>query len=100
MPFIPYIIAILILFIVLKVLSMPMKIIIKFLINAVIGGIVIYVLNLFGVRFSYELDYIINSRFLRNTGSNHSCNFTIRIPCILKMKPFGTVLKSTNTKTS
>ena len=49
MPFIPYAIGILILFIVLKILTLPMKIIVKFLINAVVGGIVIYVLDLFGV---------------------------------------------------
>lgn len=49
MQVLPFIIGIVILFVVLKILSMPMKIIIKFLINAVIGGIVIYVLNLFGV---------------------------------------------------
>ena len=45
----PFIIGVVVLFIVLKILAMPMKIIIKFLINAIIGGIVIYVLNLFGV---------------------------------------------------
>lgn len=49
MPFLPFIIGIGILFIILKILSMPMKIIIKFLINAVVGGVVIYVLNLIGV---------------------------------------------------
>lgn len=49
MQVLPFIIGIVILFVVLKILSMPMKIIIKFLINAIIGGIVIYVLNLFGV---------------------------------------------------
>lgn len=49
MPYLPYIIAVLVLFIVLKILSMPMKIIIKLVINALIGGVVIYVLNLFNV---------------------------------------------------
>ena len=84
MPIIPFVIGVLVLFIILKVLSMPMKLIIKFLVNALIGGIVIYVLNLFGVRFSNELDFITNSRILRNPRSNHSCNFTICISCILK----------------
>lgn len=84
MPIIPFVIGVLVLFIILKVLSMPMKLIIKFLVNALIGGIVIYVLNLFGVRFSNELDFITNSRILRNSGSNHSCNFAICISCILK----------------
>ena len=49
MPIVPFIIGIVVLFVVLKILSMPMKIIIKLLINAVVGMIVIYVLNLFGV---------------------------------------------------
>lgn len=49
MEILPFIIGIVVLFIVLKILAMPMKIIIKFLINAIVGGIVIYVLNLFGV---------------------------------------------------
>lgn len=49
MEYLPFIIGIAILFIVLKILSMPMKIIIKFLINALVGGVVIYVLNLLGV---------------------------------------------------
>ncbi len=49
MTFIPYIIAILVLFVVLKILSLPMRIIIKFIINAIVGGIVIIIINLFGV---------------------------------------------------
>lgn len=36
MPVVPFIIGIVILFIILKILSMPMKIIIKFIINAVV----------------------------------------------------------------
>ena len=36
MPIIPFIIGVLILFIILKILSMPMKIIIKFIINAIV----------------------------------------------------------------
>ncbi len=36
MPFLPFIIGVAVLFIILKVLSMPMKIIIKFLINALV----------------------------------------------------------------
>ena len=40
---------ILILFIILKILAMPMKIIIKLLINAFVGVVVLYLLNLIGV---------------------------------------------------
>jgi len=49
MQYLPFIIGVAVLFIILKILSMPMKLIIKFVINAIIGGIVIYVLNLFGI---------------------------------------------------
>ncbi len=51
-----YIIALLVLFIVLKLLSLPMRIIIKFIINAIVGGIVILILNLFGLGL--ELTWI------------------------------------------
>lgn len=37
MPIIPFVIGILVLFIILKILAMPMKIIIKFVINAIVG---------------------------------------------------------------
>lgn len=49
MTIIPFAIGLIVLLIVLKILSMPMKIIIKLLLNAVVGMIVIYVLNIFGV---------------------------------------------------
>ena len=48
MPIVPYVVGVVILFVILKILALPMKIIIKFLINALVGGIVIYVLDLFG----------------------------------------------------
>ena len=51
-----YIIALLVLFIVLKLLSLPMRIIMKFIINAIVGGIVILILNLFGLGL--ELTWI------------------------------------------
>lgn len=40
---------ILILFIILKILALPMKIIIKLIINAFVGVVVLYLLNLIGV---------------------------------------------------
>ena len=49
MVFLPYVVAVLVLFAVLKILSLPMKIITKFIINAIVGGVVIYALNLFGI---------------------------------------------------
>ena len=49
MTYVSFIVAVLVLFLILKILSLPMKIIIRFLINAAVGGIVIFVLDLFGV---------------------------------------------------
>ena len=49
MQFLPYLIGVVVLFIILKILTLPMKLIIKFVINAIIGGVIIYGLSLFGV---------------------------------------------------
>lgn len=49
MEFIPYIIAVLVVFVVLKILTLPMKIIIKVLINSIIGGVIIFGLSLIGI---------------------------------------------------
>lgn len=49
MQFLPYLIGVAVLFIILKILTLPMKLIIKFVINAIIGGVIIYGLSLFGV---------------------------------------------------
>lgn len=47
-----YILAILILFGILKLFGLSMKIIMKFIFNALIGGIVISVINLFGANIT------------------------------------------------
>ena len=47
-----YIFAIVILFAVLKIIGLSMKIIIKFIFNALIGGIVLSVINLFGANIT------------------------------------------------
>lgn len=49
MQFLPYLIGVVVLFVILKILTLPMKLIIKFVINAIIGGVIIYGLSLFGV---------------------------------------------------
>lgn len=49
MEFIPYLIAVVVLYVVLKLFSLPMKIIMRFIINAIIGGVVIFALSLFGI---------------------------------------------------
>ena len=40
---------VLILFLVLKILALPMKLITKFIINAIIGGVIIYGLSFLGI---------------------------------------------------
>lgn len=44
-----YIIAIALLVIVLKVLTLPLKIITKFVFNSILGGIILYICSLFGI---------------------------------------------------
>lgn len=55
MLILPFLVGIAILFIVLKILALPMKIIIKLLINAVVGGVVIVVVNLIGANFGFAI---------------------------------------------
>jgi len=49
---ITYILAVLILFAVLKLIGLSMKIIMKFIFNALVGGIVISLINLFGANIT------------------------------------------------
>ena len=51
----PFIIGLLILFIILKILTFPMKLIIKLLVNSVVGGIVIILINLIGSNFGFSI---------------------------------------------
>lgn len=52
----PFLVGLVILFIVLKLLTLPMKLIIKLLINGVVGGIIIFVVNLIGVSFGFTIN--------------------------------------------
>ncbi len=52
----PILIGVGILFIVLKLLSLPMKIIIKLVINGIVGGIIIFMVNLIGANFGFVID--------------------------------------------
>ena len=47
-PVLYFILAVIILFAILKIVSAPFKLIIKLIINSVIGGILIYLVNMFG----------------------------------------------------
>lgn len=52
----PILIGVAVLFIVLKLLALPMKIIIKLVINGLVGGLVIFVVNLIGANFGFTID--------------------------------------------
>lgn len=52
----PILIGVAILFVVLKLLALPMKIIIKLVINGLVGGLVIFVINLIGANFGFMID--------------------------------------------
>lgn len=52
----PILIGVAILFVVLKLLALPMKIIIKLVINGLVGGLVIFVVNLIGANFGFMID--------------------------------------------
>lgn len=49
MNILSYLVAIAILFVVLKLISIPIRIIIRFIINSIIGGIVLWALSYFGI---------------------------------------------------
>ncbi len=52
----PILIGVAVLFIVLKLLALPMKIIIKLVINGLVGGLVIFIVNLIGANFGFMID--------------------------------------------
>lgn len=52
----PILIGVAILFIVLKLLALPMKLIIKLVINGLVGGVIIFVVNLIGANFGFAID--------------------------------------------
>lgn len=51
----PFLGVVLVGFIILKILAFPMKLIIKLLINALVGGIILWVLNLIGAGFGFTI---------------------------------------------
>lgn len=56
MDFLSFFIAILVLYVVLKVISLPIKIIIKLMINALLGGAILFLLNMVGAKFGFQLN--------------------------------------------
>lgn len=51
----PFIGALIVLYLILKVLSLPIKLIVKLLANGLIGGVIIFVINLIGSSFNFAL---------------------------------------------
>lgn len=51
----PFLGALIVLFIILKILALPFKIIIKLLINGLVGGAIIWVINLIGAGFGFSI---------------------------------------------
>ncbi len=51
----PFLGAVLVVFIVLKLLSVPFKLIIKLVLNGLIGGLIIFVINWIGSGFGFSL---------------------------------------------
>lgn len=54
MEIISFLVAIAALILVLKILTFPLKVIIKFVINSIIGGVIILVLKFFGIQVLIE----------------------------------------------
>lgn len=60
-----FVVTVVVLFVILKVISAPFKLLIKFLINSVLGGLLIYVFNIFGAGIGLN---IFTSIFVGITG--------------------------------
>jgi inhibitor of the pro-sigma K processing machinery len=57
-----FLIAILGLFILVKILSLPIKILIRLIINAIIGTIILHIINFFGAAIGFTLNItLLNS---------------------------------------
>lgn len=56
MEYLSFLVALIVLYIVLKIIAAPVKIIIKLMINAFIGGVVLFLINLVGAGFGFVLN--------------------------------------------
>lgn len=56
MEYLSFLIALIVLYIVLKIIAAPVKIIIKLMINAFVGGVVLFLINLVGAGFGFALN--------------------------------------------
>ena len=55
MEYLSFLVALIVLYIVLKIIAAPVKIIIKLMINAFVGGVVLFLINLVGASFGLVL---------------------------------------------
>ena len=55
MEYLSFLVALIVLYIVLKIIAAPVKIIIKLMINAFVGGVVLFLINLVGASFGFAL---------------------------------------------
>ena len=56
MEYLSFLVALIVLFLVLKIIAAPIKIIIKLMINALAGGVVLFLINMIGASFGFILD--------------------------------------------
>ena len=56
MEYLSFLIALIVLYIVLKIIAAPVKIIIKLMMNAFVGGVVLFLINLVGAGFGFVLN--------------------------------------------
>ncbi|MBE5819380.1 MAG: transcriptional regulator [Clostridiales bacterium] len=70
---ITYIITIAIVIIIAKIFVLPLKKIIKLILNSILGGALIYIINLIGASFGFHIGLnIFTAIFVRNFGSARS----------------------------
>ena len=55
-PIVAFIIGVVLLAIVLKIIAFPIKRIIQLVINAIVGGLLLYIINMFGASIGFTLD--------------------------------------------
>ena len=55
-PVLAFVIGVVLLAVVLKIISFPIKRIIQLVINAIIGGVLLYIINIFGASIGFTLD--------------------------------------------
>ena len=56
MEYLSFLVALIVLFLVLKIIAAPIKIIIKLMLNALAGGVVLFLINMIGAGVGFVLD--------------------------------------------